>query len=37
MNKETINELPTIIDYIKGKGLKIDTLSNLLNEELAQN
>ena len=34
MNKETINELSTIIDYIKGKGLKIDTLSNLLNENL---
>ena len=34
MNKETLNELSTIIDYIKGKGLKIDTLSNLLNENL---
>lgn len=34
MNKETVNELSTIIDYIKGKGLKIDTLSNLLSEEL---
>lgn len=34
MNKETINELSTIIDYIKGKGLKIDILSNLLNENL---
>ena len=33
MNKETMNELSTIIDYIKGKGLKIDTLSNLLSEK----
>ena len=33
MNKEVINELSTIIDYIKGKGLKIDTLSNLLSEK----
>lgn len=33
MNKETINELSIIIDYIKGKGLKIDTLSNLLSEK----
>lgn len=35
MNKEVINELSTIIDYIKGKGLKIDTLSNMLKEELS--
>ncbi len=34
MNNETIKELNTIIDYIKGKGLKIDGLSKLLNEEL---
>lgn len=34
MNSETINELPTIIDYIKGKGLKIEGLSKLLSEEL---
>ena len=33
MKKETMNELSTIIDYIKGKGLKIDTLSNLLSEK----
>ena len=34
MNNETVKELPIIIDYIKGKGLKIVTLSNLLSEEL---
>ena len=34
MNNETVNELATIIDYIKGKGFKIGTLSNLLNEDL---
>lgn len=34
MNNETINELSTIIDYIKGKGFKIGALSTLLSEEL---
>ena len=33
MNSETINELPILIDYIKGKGLKIVGLSTLLSEE----
>ena len=36
MNNETAGELTTIIDYIKGKGLKIVGLSTLLNEELVQ-
>lgn len=34
MNNETTKELATIIDYIKGKGLKISSLSTLLSEEL---
>lgn len=34
MNSDTIQELGTIIDYIKGKGYKIDGLSKLLTEEL---
>lgn len=34
MNNETIKELTTIIDYIKGKGLQIGGLSTLLSEEL---
>lgn len=34
MNNETTKELATIIDYIKGKGLKISGLSTLLSEEL---
>ena len=34
MNNETINELSIIIDYIKGKGLKIEGLSKVLSEEL---
>lgn len=34
MNSDTIKELNTIIDYIKGKGLKIGGLSTLLSEEL---
>lgn len=34
MNNETIKELATIIDYIRGKGLKITGLSALLSEEL---
>lgn len=34
MNQETIYELPTIIDYVKGKGYKISGLSTLLSEEL---
>lgn len=34
MNTETINELPIIIDYIKGKGLKIVGLSTLLSEDI---
>ena len=32
MNSETISELSTIIDYIKGKGLKIEGLSKVLSE-----
>ena len=32
--KENINNLNTIIDYIEGKGLKIDGLSKLITEEL---
>lgn len=34
MNNTTVNELSLVIDYIKGKGLKIGGLSNLLSEEL---
>ena len=34
MNQDTIKELGTIIDYIKGKGFKIGTLSSLLSETL---
>lgn len=34
LNKETTKELSTIIDYIKGKGYKIEGLSTLLSEEL---
>lgn len=34
MNQETVNQLATIIDYIRGKGFKIVGLSKLLNEEL---
>ncbi len=34
MNSETLKELPTIVDYIRGKGLKIGPLSVLLSEEL---
>jgi len=34
MNNDTIKELPTILDYIKGKGYKISGLSKLLTEEL---
>ena len=33
-NKETINNLNTIIDYIEGKGLIIEGLSKLITEEL---
>lgn len=36
MNKETIKELPTSIEYIKGKGLNIVGLSTLLSEELEE-
>lgn len=32
MNKDTVMELSTIIDYIKGKGLKIVGLSQLISE-----
>ncbi len=35
MNSDTINELSIIIDYIKGKGLKIGGLSSLLTENLS--
>ena len=34
INKENINNLSTIIDYILGKGLKIEGLSSLITEEL---
>ena len=34
MNQDTIRELGIIIDYIKGKGLKIGGLSRLLTEKL---
>lgn len=34
MNQETVKELSTIIDYIKGKGYKIGGLSTMLSEEL---
>lgn len=34
LNKETTKELGTIIDYLKGKGYKIEGLSTLLSEEL---
>lgn len=34
MNLETINELSTVIDYIRGKGFEIGTLSELFSEEL---
>lgn len=34
MSNDTIKELGTTIDYIKGKGFKIGGLSTLLNEEL---
>lgn len=34
MNKETVEELAVIIDYIKGKGFKIDGLSALISEDL---
>lgn len=32
MNQETVNELGTIIDYIRGKGFKIEGLSKFLSE-----
>lgn len=35
MSNETVTELSTIIDYIKGKGFKIGGLSTLLSEELS--
>ena len=34
MNKDTVLELSTIIDYIRGKGLRIVGLSQLLSEDL---
>ena len=34
MNQETVKELATLIDYIKGKGYKIGGLSTMLSEEL---
>lgn len=34
MNKETVEELAVIIDYIKGKGFKIGGLSTLISEDL---
>ena len=35
MNKDSVNNLETIIDYIKGKGLKIGGLSQGLTENLS--
>lgn len=35
-NQEILTELPTIINYIKGKGLNITGLSDLLSEELTE-
>lgn len=35
MNQETVNELSIIIDYIRGKGIKIGGLSTLLSEDLS--
>ncbi len=34
INNKTLNQLDIIIDYIEGKGLKIEKLSKLLSEEL---
>lgn len=34
MNKETVDELAVIIDYIKGKGFKIGGLSELIDEKI---
>ena len=34
LNKDNINKLNTLIDYIEGKGLKIEGLSKLITEEL---
>lgn len=34
MNKDNLKSLNTVIDYIEGKGLKIDGLSKLITEEL---
>ena len=34
MNNDTVTEIGIIIDYIRGKGLKIGGLSSLLSEEL---
>ena len=34
INQDTLNELEIIIDYIKGKGLKIVGLTRLINERL---
>lgn len=37
INKDNISNLEIIIDYIKGKGIKIDGLSKLLTEDLLIN
>ena len=37
INKDTVNNLDIIVNYIKGKGLKIGGLSDLLSEELINN
>lgn len=34
MNNDTVTEIGIIIDYIRGKGLKIGGLSELLSEDL---
>lgn len=36
LNKNSVNNLNVIIDYIKGKGLKIGGLSSLLSENLGE-
>ena len=37
INKENLNNLNTIVDYILGKGLKIEGLSSLITEKLIKN
>lgn len=35
INKKTLTELPNIIEFIKGKGLEINYLSDLLSQEIS--